>query len=67
MKNECIVCAKNFESIFERFTCSVECKEKWLAFLEELKTVPAEEREAKMDHFFSRMYLKMLLDSKSCQ
>ncbi|HBI00764.1 MAG TPA: hypothetical protein DDY18_03975 [Flavobacterium sp.] len=62
MKNDCIVCAKTFDDPeMERITCSKECSKKWQEFLSELKMAPEEEREIKIDNFFSRLYVKLII------
>lgn len=63
MKENCIVCANEFENPnMERLTCSDECRKKWREFLEELKSIPQEEKENHLREFFRAINAKHIVD-----
>lgn len=63
MKENCIVCAKEFDNPnMERLTCSGECKQKWIEFLRKLNSLPKEEREEYSKEFFKTFNAKNIAD-----
>lgn len=62
MKENCIVCAKEFDNPnMERLTCSEECKQKWAEFLVEIKRIPKEKRKEEIDKFLTPYNIKMIV------
>ncbi len=61
MKDNCIVCAEEFEleKGTHRLTCSEKCKKKYAEFREKLAEVSPEERDGLIHPFFAKIEAKL--------
>ncbi|HLP13193.1 MAG TPA: DUF2116 family Zn-ribbon domain-containing protein [Flavobacteriales bacterium] len=57
MKDNCIVCAKEFEVAQDAFrlTCSEKCKKEYAEFRQKLETANPEDRQALVSKFLAKI------------